>query len=515
MQAAARTARSPTRGLAARGLVVALAVSGCDGCTEVRDESDASGSVTGSASASTTAGAGVQGGNDGAGGRGGTDGGGGGNGGAGGAAQGCTMAAPAWAARFGGTTNDDVGGIVAVEDGVVITGSFGEPIDFDGTILVPVGSPRDIFVVKFDLDGDVVWAKQFGGPSGDEATAIAATPDGRIAIGGSFEGTVDFGTGSHTAIGNFDDVFVVLLDAAGNALWSTAFGSDTIDRLYALAADPAGVITAAGEFEGSMVLPTGTLVAAGGEDIFVARIQDGLMLGAAAYGSSALDVATSVATSPDGITTMGGWAEGPIALGGDPLPVQGGADIFLAQYGPDGGHLSSKVFGGPGVDRGALVRYGSSGDLLLSGIFQGTLELGTGPMTATGLQGAFLASYGVDGNIQWATHPGGNYIGGFLAASPVDDEWMVGGTFYGTLDIAGTMVTSSEADAAVLRLDGNGNVLWGGCFGGPEDDRVVSMTTASDGSVWLLGTFGETMDVGGVPLVSVGFDDVFLVELAP
>jgi hypothetical protein len=507
-------------------LVAALALPACDGCSDDDLPAEDGGGVGGSGAASSTASSSAassgvsasssaSGGSGGAGGRGGAGGDAtGGDGGAGGNAPACTIDAPAWAARFGDVGSEELGGIAAADDGVVVTGSFDGTIDFGDGPLTALDGNDDIFVAKLDASGAALWSKRFGGTSSDRSLAVTVAPDGRIAVGGSFSGTVDFGAGP--VMSNFiDDAFVLVLDAAGEPLWSVTFGGTSFDETTALAFDASGVLTAAGQFRDTVTLPTGTLTGAGDDDIFLIHLQNGVILDAQAYGGTAHDVPFSLSAAPGGGVTMTGWIDGaPIDLGGGALTPQG-TDGFLARYDADGAHVSSFLFGDAATDRGASVRHAPSGELVLAGLFMGTLDVGTGSMVAGASLQGFVAGYSATGAPIWSTHPDGAYSGGFVAATPAGDGWAAAGSFVGVMDVAGTPMASDGVDAVVLRLDTAGDVVWGGCFGGAGVDQTRAMTATGDGTVWLFGLFEGTADVGGTQLVSAGDDDLFLVKVAP
>src|SRR5207244_4418745 len=80
--------------------------------------------------------------------------------------------------------------------------------------------------------GQFIWNRQIGGSGvfdAAHAMAVATDPSGNVAVAGSFEGTVDFGTGPMTSSG-FKDVFVAKYSAAGVPLWAKAYGEPNDDE---------------------------------------------------------------------------------------------------------------------------------------------------------------------------------------------------------------------------------------------------------------------------------------------
>ena len=74
----------------------------------------------------------------------------------------------------------------------------------------------DVYVIKFDASGKVIWTKSTGGQGDDEGESIVQTRDGGYAIGG------------YTNVYNSSDYkfYTIKLDAKGNVVWSKSIGGD-------------------------------------------------------------------------------------------------------------------------------------------------------------------------------------------------------------------------------------------------------------------------------------------------
>jgi gliding motility-associated-like protein len=136
-----------------------------------------------------------------------------------------------WARQMGGSFDWDAASLALDPSGnIIITGTFGTLKDFDpgpGEFnLAPVGT-LDIFVSKFDENGNFLWAKQIGGPGWEAGNSIITDAKGNSYLTGWFGGTVDFdpGPGIRT-ITSYDvpDIFVSVLDENGNFLWAKQMG---------------------------------------------------------------------------------------------------------------------------------------------------------------------------------------------------------------------------------------------------------------------------------------------------
>src|SRR5262249_49937472 len=122
---------------------------------------------------------------------------------------------------------------------------------------------------------------------------------------------------------------------------------------------------------------------------------------AASFGGPKGDWATSVAVAPDGDVVVAGWFMDTIDLGGGPFE-SAYWDGFLARFGADGTHRWSKQLGGSGNDGPSRLAIDSAGNVLLTGIYDGTADFGGGPLAFSGLSDVFLAKYSKEGTHRWS-----------------------------------------------------------------------------------------------------------------
>jgi len=99
-----------------------------------------------------------------------------------------------------------------------------------------LGSPRDIWLVKTDAYGVMEWNRTYGGASYESAFSLIVTSDGGFALAGW---TRSFGSG-------FEDVWLVKTDVIGNVLWNQTYGGEKYDRAYALVETSEGGYAIAG-----------------------------------------------------------------------------------------------------------------------------------------------------------------------------------------------------------------------------------------------------------------------------
>ena len=120
-----------------------------------------------------------------------------------------------WSKTFGGKADDWAYSVQQTKDGgFIIAGS---------TYFYGAGSVY-AYLIKTDANGNMLWDKAFGGEAGDEAYSVQQTKDGGYIVAGQ---TWSYGAGSV-------DVWLIKTDANGNMLWDKAFGGEAGDEAYSV-----------------------------------------------------------------------------------------------------------------------------------------------------------------------------------------------------------------------------------------------------------------------------------------
>jgi hypothetical protein len=245
-----------------------------------------------------------------------------------------------WAKTFGGSSDDEGYSVLQTSDGgyliAGVTSSFG------------AGS-RDVWLIKTDASGNLIWQNTHGGLSSDGAWYVEHTSDGGFIITGW---TYSYGPG---IIGN---AWLVKTDSLGNQQWNKFFGGDDVDRGYSV-----------------QQTTDGGYILTGYTDSFGAGLYDMLLIktdpaGNAewtkTFGGTGRDYGNSVRQTIDG---------GFIVLGYTLTFGAGGDDFYLVKTDTNGNEEWSKTYGGVYSDVGFYVRQTNDGGLILTGH---TLSFGSG-----------------------------------------------------------------------------------------------------------------------------------------
>lgn len=130
-----------------------------------------------------------------------------------------------WEKNFGGKEIDEARGIVKSDDGSYII--VGDTRSSDGNITNQKGG-ADVWVIKMNDNGDLIWQKSFGGSNFDVARSISKTKDNEFLIAGSSRSSdsdVEKNEGQN-------DLWVLKIDNNGQLLWQKSVGGTEIDFAY-------------------------------------------------------------------------------------------------------------------------------------------------------------------------------------------------------------------------------------------------------------------------------------------
>src|SRR5205823_5746104 len=285
---------------------------------------------------------------------------------------------------FGGDLGGGTGRAVAVDhDGnVLVTGKFSGTIDFGTGPLTSAGS-SDIFLAKYSAAGAPLWSQSFGGGAGDIGNGVAVDGSGNVVLIGTSGGGVDFGGGHIMANGYA--IVVAKFSPAGAYLWSKGVGDSFSNSGNAVAIDPSGNIAVTGAFSGPADFGGGALNSAG-VDIFLAKLSPaGAHMWSRRFGSAlATHTGNGVACDSSGNVLMTGSFENSIDLGAGWMTSFAHKDMFVAKYSPAGDYLWSKLAGGLFDDAGSGIAVDMSAKVVVTGTFQAAVNFGAGSPTRAG-----------------------------------------------------------------------------------------------------------------------------------
>ena len=157
------------------------------------------------------------------------------------------------------------------------------------------GLAMNAFLIKMDINGNLLWANSFGGPSDEWANSVEQTADGGYIVAGQ---TYSFGAGSQ-------DVYLVKTNSAGTVLWSKTFGGSGSDQGTDVKQTS----------DGGYIVCGSKLIVPGDRDAYLIKTDAvGNMTWSSVYGGSAFEDAYHVQQTGDGGYLLAGGSSSFSAL---------------------------------------------------------------------------------------------------------------------------------------------------------------------------------------------------------
>lgn len=247
------------------------------------------------------------------------------------------------AKSFGSAAYDtQVNGIAPLADGSIIAvGTYRTRVVIGDDVWLPTNESwgPDLFVMKVAANGEVIWARHFGGMGYDVAESAAVAPNGNVYVSGYVSGEIDFGGGVHEAGG--ETAFLLTLDTDG--------GYVTSQVLHPRGdLDTWPMTNATGMALGSdgNVWLTGYATHSFGYGSYLTQVSPtGQILTRKPFGVDGYTLANDMSGARGGGALIVGYMNGTADFGGGSRNTGGSTKLFAARFGPGGEPLWSSLFG--------------------------------------------------------------------------------------------------------------------------------------------------------------------------
>ncbi|NUM51069.1 MAG: T9SS type A sorting domain-containing protein [Flavobacteriales bacterium] len=436
-----------------------------------------------------------------------------------------------WAKASGGLSNDFPHDVATDSQGnVFLIGNFTSDSIFFGNTKLLNTSPlsSDIFVVKYNSNGDVIWAKSFGGAVSDNAHSVCIDTDNNAIITGlCLSNSIMFGLFTLMGGGGSPNVFTTKLDPNGNVLWakSNAFSSNGIG--YAVSVDSKNSIYVTGRFDSqSIIFAPFILQNQGGSDIFIVKYNSlGNVIWATSFGGAKNDVALGITSDLNSnILITGRFDSDSISIGTTTLyNSSGNDDIFVIKLDSNGFPVWSNAFGGNLWEEGSAITTDINSSIYITGYF-GSSNLILGSTTLlnnmNGQAKIYLAKLSQAGNMEWAktTSTATNDFSFDVCTDQHGDVYFTGRFWGNTLVFGSTTIvkTGIGTDIFLIKTDSEGNDLWGLLLpvGGTDLTKGNDLTLDDVGNIYASGYFtNANVNLPPFTINKIGASDIFIAKL--
>ena len=282
-------------------------------------------------------------------------------------------------------------------------------VKFPGSsITLTCKASNDIFLAKYSTNGNLIWARSAGGYDYEKALGVCNDSAGNVYICGLFRGAATFG-GVKTIYGSGDnDIFIAKYDSNGNFLWVRKAGGSGRDEAKAIKCDASGNVYVTGLYKNSCVFGTQTVNAPNGFfNAFIAKYSTNGDLNWVKTGGGIYDdVGWGLTIDANNRIYIAGEFNATATFSNKTIWTNGSADVFVACYDSNGNIIWIKKAGGSGIDRARAI--GIAGNkLFITGQFAGTAYFGSYSKTASDNSDIFISGLDMNGNFLWLSAAGG------------------------------------------------------------------------------------------------------------
>jgi hypothetical protein len=454
-----------------------------------------------------------------------------------------------WAGQMGGDTSI-MGTSIATDlnGNQIITGYFQGMADFDpgsGVFSLTSSGNNDIFILKLNADGNLLWAASMGDTGDDYGQKVVSDAAGNIYMTGSFIYSMDAdpGPGIFYLTQSKTTAFVLKIQPDGNLVWAKQMGFTGDQGLawgHSITLDNNQNVLTTGYFQGRVDLDPGAgtfNLTASNLDAFIQKLDnDGNFIWAKQITGAGNEWGFYIATDASGNVYTSGRFTGTADF--DPNPNKkakymmsaNGTDIFFQKLSADGSFIWAKQIGGS-EDKNIYDMMVNGNGLFATGYFYGIVDFnpgsGTYNLTSEGLMDMYILKLDLVGNFGWVKQIGGpSWNCGNSITSDASGNIYTGGFTYATADFDPDpddtyyITANGRDDSFICKSDQNGNFIWVTQTGGEDWDYGMALALDDQGNIFSVGGFGETVDFdpggnGNYVLTNTGSQDMFIQKLNP
>jgi hypothetical protein len=371
-----------------------------------------------------------------------------------------------WAKNFGGNYNNPFDpkteNLYSIcydsnTNAIYITGNYISSCTFDSFLLTTSVGDAQIFIAKFDLNGNCVWAKSAGSSGGDGGSAITIDPNGYVYVSGGLSALAAFDSFTVGA-----GAFLAKYDNSGNCVWvkniSNTFGGigNNTAAIWSMKFYDSDLFLYANMNNDTVMFDTIQIVVNPGSfGRFIARFdssENGHVRWTKVFATPGADVESEIDIDNSGSLYVSGVYYGGTAIfDSDTLHSAGASDFFIAKFDENGNYQWARN-GNASIDAKAygLICDGD-GNTYISGSFHGTADFGTFTQTSLTTEDMFIARYNTNGDCMGVRHTG--QAGGYDVTT-YSGSVFVAGYYFNTVNFDTHSVTSLGGDDVyVAKID--------------------------------------------------------------
>jgi len=419
---------------------------------------------------------------------------------------------------------------------IIVTGYYIGSITASSTNLLPLdqATERDTYVAKYNPDGTLSWIRRMGSVGQEDPFGVTTDEDGNIYVTGGFQETATFDSYVLNTVGTGQDVFLVKLNPSGAVVWARniAYGTGG-DRGYDVVYSKgllyvSGIVKTTATF-GAAGEPGGEVTvtqSVGSYDPFIAKFDttgDFYWVNKFTHTVAGASLIEGLTIGSSGNIYGGGALLGTLQIDGTTYPSAGSGDMLFVKLNQTTGAATwVRTGGGTLDDQIKSIASDGSNSIYVVGYAQGT---GTLDSTAT-LQSSsytakstdmFIARYTSEGRLMWKRLNGDIGMDQAYGVNVNENIILMSGYFSGSVTFNQTTINSGSTtnnDTGFFVYDSDGNPLTAESLSGSGEDRGQGIAYDPDGFTYIGGYFkSPTLTAGTFTLTNASASkDVFVAK---
>ncbi|MCE3280258.1 MAG: hypothetical protein K0S44_2449 [Bacteroidetes bacterium] len=372
-----------------------------------------------------------------------------------------------------------------------------------------------MFISKMDAEGNLIWAKNLGGTVGPRSVGTDASGNIYVSgcYYGTVDLDPDSQTMLTFTSNGSNDIFIMKLDATGNLLWvKTMGGLYSTENYSSMVTDSFGNTYSTGFFADTVDFDPGpgifNLSTTSGVHLFVQKLDsNGNLLWVKQIGGGYETIGSAINLSQSNNIFITGHFGSTVDFDPSPASVTltslGDVDVFVLKLDSSGNFKWAKSIGGVNYDQGISIITDNSENVYTSGCFIGTVDFDPGIavqnlVTNGNTYNAFLLKLDSSGDFKFAKKiamEGSSYGTDMVVGG--NGSIYLAGNFQNSVDLDPGMgfheiISRGQADVFISKYDSLGNYLWGKQTGGDYDDEIFSLIIDPTETLYAYGSFSNT-----------------------
>lgn len=371
-----------------------------------------------------------------------------------------------WSVSFGGNSQDLPHRLlIDNENNVIVVGHFFGMVDFDPSANVfyldSSGSSLSTYIVKYDSNGNFIWARNFGN-DGTQCYSVDIDLNNNIYLAGIFQSTnTDFDVTSNSLLFNslgYNDLFLLKIDSNGTNVFAKQIGSVSNDILFDIKVNKQnnhfciiGKIDGTVDFDTS--LNESNITPVNGSNAVIAKYDlDGNYLWAKSFENVSVNsrlFGTRINFDSESNIFFSGYFYENVDFDPDlgeaiftstPINLYTYEDSFICKLDSNGNYITNKTLSSIYKDQVIDFEFDSSNNLYAIGNFKGTLNFDINNSnyseTSSGEYDSYFIKLNNDLNFQWAHKIGNNGNEDRIKDIHIDTDYiLLSGDYIGTIDV--------------------------------------------------------------------------------